>query len=102
MVTTPLPGPAIDCRTGPAERLFGGTAWHIFACSDDSLTVLARKANPVFPAMMSVRVLDGQTEVSGPTYVLEQAKGAAEELRRLPAIAVALLHAEATAGANKP
>ena len=101
--TDPLPfsGPMVDCRTGPTERMFGGTAWHVFACSDGSLTILARKSNPVFPAMMGVRVKEGRTEVSGPKYVFEQASASAAELRGLPAAAVATLHAEATAAATK-
>lgn len=98
----PFAGPVVDCRTGPVERMFGGTAWHVFACSDGSLSILARKSNPVFPAMMGVRVREGQIEVSGPKYVLEQASASAAELRGLPAATVATLHAEATAAAKKP
>ena len=105
VVTTkpaPFSAPMIDCRTGPTERLFGGTAWHLFACSDGSLMILARKSNPVFPAMMGVRIRQGRTEVSGPKYVLDQASASAAELRSLPAATVASLHAEATAAAKKP
>lgn len=98
VTTNPLPsGPTVDCRTGPAERTLGGTAWHVFACTDRSLTILARKGNPAFPAMMSVRVRDGETDVSGPNYVLKQASEAADELRKLSPEAIARLHAEATA-----
>lgn len=81
--------------------MFGGTAWHVFACTDGSLTILARKSNPVFPAMMGVRLREGRIEVSGPKYVLEQASASAAELRSLSAAAVASLHADATA-AKKP
>ena len=98
----PFSGPMVDCRTGPTERMFGGTAWHIFACSDGSITIIARKSNPVFPAMMGVRVREGRTEVSGPKYVIEQASVSVTELKSLSAAAVASLHSEATAAAKKP
>lgn len=42
--------PALNCDQGPANRIFGGTPWLVYGCSDKhSVVVVAAKGSPAMP-----------------------------------------------------
>jgi len=41
--------PQLDCRTGPVTKIYGGTEWLVYSCSDNrSIVVVAKPDNPAF------------------------------------------------------
>ena len=41
--------PQLDCHMGPVTKIYGGTEWLVYSCSDNrSIVVVAKPDNPAF------------------------------------------------------
>lgn len=54
------------CEAGPIDRMFGGTLWRIYGCTDGvSLVMVSAKGNPAMPFIFIFTPVDGAYRLSG-------------------------------------
>jgi hypothetical protein len=58
--------PRLECSIGPVERTFGGTAWVVYACSDQrSVVVVSKQDNPASPFVFILSPDHGHYRIYG-------------------------------------
>lgn len=92
----------LQCKTGPAQREFGGTTWLVYACADGrSVVLMLPEDHPAAPYYLMLMPGPSGPRLIGEGWDRAQATNAAwDEINKaLSPQFVATLHAEATAAA---
>jgi hypothetical protein len=100
--TATKPG-TLQCKTGPAQREFGGSTWLVYACADGrSVVLMAPEDHPSHPYYFMLMPGANGPKLIGEGWDREGLTNAAyDELNKaLSREFAATLHAEATAAAE--
>ncbi len=91
MSAPPQEPPSLQCEVGPLHRIYGGTPWLVYSCSDGaSLVVVSDKGNPAAPFYFMIYAQDDSYQLGGEGTRVKQVTDAAfEDLKTLTPDAIA-------------
>lgn len=84
---------SLQCEVGPLPRIYGGTPWLVYSCSDGaSLVVVSGEGNPAAPFYFMIYAKDGSYQLVGERTKVKQVTDAAfDDLKTLTPDAIAEL-----------
>jgi len=95
--------PALNCNTGPANKMYGGAAWYVYACDDKhSVVVITAPGSAAMPFYFMFAFKDGKYRLVGEGTGNKAITDLAyKELSALRPNDIAALHSEASRVAKK-
>ncbi|UTW05167.1 hypothetical protein KDX31_09305 [Amphritea atlantica] len=56
----------LECKQGPANKVFGGQNWYVYACNDNaSIVIVSAPGNPAMPFYFSISPINGNYAING-------------------------------------
>jgi hypothetical protein len=99
VAAAPEDTPSLQCEVGPLKKVYGGTPWLVYSCSDGaSVVVVADEGNPALPFYFMLFAREGSYQLGGEGSRAKAVTDAAfEDLKHLTPDAIAALVRETQA-----